>query len=300
MSLGCFQPLTLGTAQLGMHYGIANVDGQPDPQEAVRILETARAGFGFLDTAAAYGDSESVLGQWLPRVDPGQGFRIVSKIAPGSAVEQWRPELEESLKRLGRSSLFGWLLHHESDFPRLHAGGREVVAEALRAGFIQGFGVSCYTPEMAVAALAIPEVTILQVPASVFDRRFLSEAILAALKRRSGFLFVRSVFLQGVCLMPPDVVPAKVPGGSLAVARLEAFCRRHDLERKNFCLHYLNHLLDGVPHSLIVGAETARQVGEIQLALRTPPPDPDVFSSWEREQPQAAVELVNPLLWKRD
>ena len=97
MSLGCFQPLTLGTAQLGMHYGIANVDGQPDPQEAVRILETARAGVGFLDTAAADGDSESVLGQWLPRVDPGQGFRIVSKIAPGSAVEQWRPELEESL-----------------------------------------------------------------------------------------------------------------------------------------------------------------------------------------------------------
>lgn len=300
MSRAIFQPLTLGTAQLGMRYGIANVDGQPAPDEAERILAAARDGFGFLDTAAAYGDSELVLGRLLPTVDPGHRFRIVSKIAPGLAIGRWLPELEGSLKRLDRPCLDGWLLHHESDFSRLLEGGRQVVAEALQAGLIQGFGVSCYTPEMALSAVEIPEVTILQVPASVFDRRFLSEAILAALGRKSGFLFVRSVFLQGICLMSPEAVPARVPGGREAVRRLDDFCRRHDMERKSFCLHYLNHLLGGVPHSLIVGAETARQVAEIHAAVTAPPPEAAVYACWEREQPQGGVELVNPLLWKRD
>lgn len=55
--------LALGTAQFGMRYGVANRVGQVPAGEARRILERARtAGMDTLDTAAAYGASETLLG----------------------------------------------------------------------------------------------------------------------------------------------------------------------------------------------------------------------------------------------
>ena len=53
----------LGTAQLGMKYGICNSHGQPDEQECLSIVETAwNSGIRFFDTAQAYQESEKVLG----------------------------------------------------------------------------------------------------------------------------------------------------------------------------------------------------------------------------------------------
>src|SRR6185437_6519853 len=56
--------MCLGTAQAGMRYGIANQEGQP-PEQEVRAWVNAAVAFGvtWFDTAAAYGESEAVLGR---------------------------------------------------------------------------------------------------------------------------------------------------------------------------------------------------------------------------------------------
>ena len=56
--------LSLGTVQLGVSYGINNQSGKPDRTQAFGILDTALTnGISALDTAAAYGDSEQVIGK---------------------------------------------------------------------------------------------------------------------------------------------------------------------------------------------------------------------------------------------
>lgn len=56
--------LMLGTAQLGMAYGVANTAGRPDFRQAVRLIAAAAdGGVNCFDTAAAYGDSEVILGR---------------------------------------------------------------------------------------------------------------------------------------------------------------------------------------------------------------------------------------------
>ena len=56
--------LAIGTVQFGLDYGISNTAGRTSVEEAGRILDRARmAGIDTLDTAAAYGDSEQVLGR---------------------------------------------------------------------------------------------------------------------------------------------------------------------------------------------------------------------------------------------
>ena len=55
--------MALGTAQFGLPYGIANRSGQVAAAEVIRILREGRAcGVDTLDTAMAYGESESCLG----------------------------------------------------------------------------------------------------------------------------------------------------------------------------------------------------------------------------------------------
>ena len=57
-------PWCLGTAQLGSDYGIANVHGHPQFEQALEIVSTAwNAGIVLFDTAASYGNGQQVLGK---------------------------------------------------------------------------------------------------------------------------------------------------------------------------------------------------------------------------------------------
>ena len=55
--------ISLGAVQFGMDYGIANKDGKPSFKIAKNIIKKAKTiGISKIDTAQAYGDSESILG----------------------------------------------------------------------------------------------------------------------------------------------------------------------------------------------------------------------------------------------
>ena len=68
--------LALGSVQFGLPYGIANQDGQVSRDEAKIIIENARlASIDTLDTAIAYGESETCLGEVGVA-----GFKVVTKL----------------------------------------------------------------------------------------------------------------------------------------------------------------------------------------------------------------------------
>ena len=94
MSTTC-APFVLGTVQLGLPYGIANVAGKPDREQAFAILSAAvTAGVSTLDTAHAYGTSEDVIGDWLRST--GGRIDIVTKSPDldGAGVERAEAALE--------------------------------------------------------------------------------------------------------------------------------------------------------------------------------------------------------------
>ena len=129
--------LILGTVQFGLNYGIANSEGKPDLSKVRSILRRAvDHGIRVLDTAAAYGDSETVIGTLLGE-DPAlkRHFQVVSKIPPlpkDASPEQLRSfignSVDTSLRRLGLDSLYGILFHREEDAPQLP------VLQELKAG----------------------------------------------------------------------------------------------------------------------------------------------------------------------
>ena len=98
--------LTLGTAQLGFSYGVANRSGAPSQKEVQKMLETAAAaGVNCLDTARGYGDSEKVLGEALRATGLHEHFQMVTKIDPGLPVDLPRVEAKKALRESVLTSL---------------------------------------------------------------------------------------------------------------------------------------------------------------------------------------------------
>lgn len=65
------------------------------------------------------------------------------------------------------------------------------------AGRVQKIGISVYEPEAALEALNHPRVDVVQIPSSIFDRRFITAGVFEIAKTLKKELHVRSVFLQG-------------------------------------------------------------------------------------------------------
>ena len=67
--------LAIGSAQFGLDYGVSNNIGKVSNQEVIKILDIAKkSGINFIDTAIAYGNSESSLG-----LSGASKFNIISK-----------------------------------------------------------------------------------------------------------------------------------------------------------------------------------------------------------------------------
>ena len=89
--------MMLGTVQFGMPYGIANQTGQPEYRDVVAIVDAAvSGGVNCFDTAAAYGQSEEILGRALKELGISHKVAVVTKVRPLTSEELANPRLAES------------------------------------------------------------------------------------------------------------------------------------------------------------------------------------------------------------
>lgn len=298
MNVNTATRLMLGTAQLGMSYGVANRTGRPDRAEARAMVAACLAsGVRAFDTAQAYGESEQALGDALS--DCGAtDVQIVTKLHPDldlASEAVVREAVGQSLSRLRIPRLWGLLLHREGLLPAWEGVLGRTLRALVREGRVEHIGVSTYGAQAALAACRAEGLDLLQFPASVFDRRA-ERAGLAEVAARAGVhLMVRSVFLQGLALMPPETVPVRIPRAAEAVKAFAAFCGEQGVVRREFALH---HVACRWPHAqLVVGAERADQIRGNVAALAAPQPDADTLQAWDRAWPDDVTELVEPYRW---
>ena len=168
--------LVLGTAQLGMDYGITNRNGQPDQEEANEIIREAwDGGIRQFDTAQGYGESEAALGKAFNKLGYSDKALVISKFDPKLNhldKEKMSKALDESLERLCIPSLFGILLHRENLTDLWARGLGHILKDFISQGKVKHIGVSLYSPAWALKAAKIETVEIMQIPANILDRRF--------------------------------------------------------------------------------------------------------------------------------
>lgn len=203
----------LGAAQFGLDYGVSNRGGQTYQQEVEKILAVAATnGVDMIDTAASYGDSEAVLGRALTS---NNEFKLITKtrsFAGKAITEDDAQELEKtfrcSLEKLGRSSVYGLLVHQADD---LLCRGGDMLMERMKvlqgAGLVKKIGISVYSAEQIDRLLANYDFDLIQLPVNLLDQRLIKSGHLVKLKARNVEIHARSVFLQGLVLMPPETLP---------------------------------------------------------------------------------------------
>ncbi len=288
--------IALGTAQFGLPYGISNTQGQVDRTEIDYIWQVARgAGITMLDTAIAYGNSEENIG-----ATKSVGFDIVTKLPrlPGAetSITQWvHSQIENSLAKLKRDSVYGFLLHNPADL--LGIDGDELLAALVnlkRDGLIKKFGVSIYSPtELDSLFLQIPDFRpdIIQSPLNVIDQSIESSGWLARLSEMNVEIHIRSIFLQGLLLQQPNERSVAFGKWSSVFAQFDSWTNSQQLSPLAACL---GHVLSYPEVSkIIIGVTSANELEQIIAAssgdhVRAP-------HSLQSED----VDLIQPMNWKK-
>ncbi len=277
--------LALGTVQFGLDYGISNRAGEVQDDELVAILALARKlGMDTLDTAQAYGKAEERLG-----CHHTADFQLVDKLAPDILAADVATSVEGSLQRLARARLDGLLLHRSQDAsPALF----EQLAELQHQGKVGKIGVSVYSPEELAQWLdqGYP-LELVQLPANLLDQRFLRSGWLDRLQAAGCEIHVRSLFLQGLLLMQPDLRPDYFDTFREPLARLDAW--RPHLSS----LYKALSLIPALPQvsRFVVGVCHAHELAAIASAhLHLHPSHDDELATLACSEPA----LINPALWR--
>lgn len=190
----------LGTWQLGADWGAVSED------DALAVLAaSADAGVTLFDTADVYGDgrSESLIGRFLAD-RPGHGVTVATKmgrrveqLAENYRAETFRRWLDRSRENLGVDTL---------DLVQLHCPPSEVIDsdavygaldDLVAAGVIAAYGVSVETCAQALAAIARPGVTNVQIILNPFRLKPLDD-VLPAAREAQVAIFARVPLASGL------------------------------------------------------------------------------------------------------
>lgn len=203
--------LGLGTVQFGQAYGVSNKLGQVSPSDVGAILErAAAAGIRLLDTAANYGEAESVLAQHHTKP-----FRIVTKTASArNSVESVIARARQSAQTLGADTL---LVHAAADLQ--DAALWPALQKLKSEGLFARIGISAYAADDPAALAERFRPDVMQLAVSMLDQRLIRDGTLARLKDLNVEVHARSVFLQGLLFM--DTLPEKLHPAAPALSAIK-------------------------------------------------------------------------------
>ena len=290
--------LVLGTAQMGMAYGVANITGQPDLKTAGAIVKKAwEGGIKTFDTAQGYGESETILGSAIRSLGLGSEVKVVTKIDPNldhfdkDVLEQ---AVRGSLTRLEVPSLHGLMLHREECLEIWESGLGEILQGIIRKGLAEHVGISVYSPDSALLALETDGISMIQMPSNILDRRFEQSGVFELAQDRGKEVYVRSVFLQGLILMDAEKLPEHMQFAVEVLKKLENISQETGLSNQELGLGYVRQ---AYPQTKVVfGVETPEQIDSNLRSWETTLPVGFV----ERVQEEfryAEERILNPALW---
>lgn len=317
---GLFQPIisklpkkmVLGTAQLGMDYGISNNTGMPSKKVAEDIIKTAISnGVEYLDTAFAYGESEKVLGDilsagWQDRVS------VITKLSPNYELSESFNKRE--ISALVENNIFQSLIKLKSkkiDVLMLHRAIQlfdykgfiwDKLIELKNAGLIGGLGVSVQTVEELEAVLDIEMVEFIQMPYNILDNRWEKcvAKIIDTKSKRNLKIHVRSTLLQGLLTCRNVLLwkKAHVNSPHLIWDWLSSFKTEVIHSDLELCLTFVNSLnwVDGI----VVGIESLEQLQENIGILSKEQLPSTVVQQILNSRPNLTEKTLNPALWSRD
>ena len=294
--------LSLGTVQLGLNYGVNNQQGKPDETTAFSILDCAvENGINTLDTAAAYGDSEEIIGRWLKHIELEKQPLIVTKVhnLDHSSLDALREDLKNKVKtaqeRLGLTQLPLLMLHHFEDYLCNKENVKLVFQELKESGDIRFSGTSAYAYHD-YGEIADTGFDAVQIPANIFDWTQIENGGMKKLEDSGMMIFVRSVYLQGLIFQNPENLDPRMEFCHETLVKFRALCDKYKMSPATLALSYALSLPGGT--SLVLGSETVSQVQQnVELMSHLPQLSDEQMQEIRENFLQTDERILDPSKW---
>ncbi|WP_435549309.1 aldo/keto reductase [Desulfobacterium sp. N47] len=291
--------LGIGAAQFGLNYGVSNAEGITPIAEVAKILQQAESlGIEMIDTAPAYGNSETVLGSCI---QDRHRFKIIIKtpffdkdVIREQDVALLRKTFISSLHKLRQASVYGLLIHHAYDLFAVNGQKLWKSMEALKdEGLVKKIGVSVYDTEQIDEALKRYSIDLIQVPVNIFDQRLLKSGHLKKLKDRHIEVHARSIFLQGLLFMEPSQIPPYLSHAIPYLQKYHDIIKPINLSALDAALTFVDHLKE--IDTYIVGLNNYQQLEDILSHLTK-----NIDKTFDLDYSNFAItdeSIINPFLW---
>jgi aryl-alcohol dehydrogenase-like predicted oxidoreductase len=301
--------LTLGTAQLGLNYGIANTNGKPDFKTSIKILKYSwDHGINTFDTAPSYGNSEEIIGEFISSVlnDNIENLTIISKMPPIKSrakmpfydlYDYIRKQIIQSLNNLNIESIPIYLLHHAPDLFLNNGIVVECLNQLRNEGLINRIGISVYNPDEAEASMDFKQIDIIQVPINIFDHRLIKTGLLRKLKSKKYIIFARSIYLQGLFFITPEKLPKYLESAKKPLFKLKNLINEFNIDIAKLALLFVRDIPE--IDSMVIGAEKIDQVAKNLEILNELPLTHEINKVIFEEFTDISEKIINPSLWNK-
>ena len=283
--------LGLGTVQFGLPYGVSNGSGQVPPAEARAILATAHeAGIRVLDTAAAYGMAEALLGELRTQA---ARFRICTKTLSlrEGGLTNVIARARRSAELLGGAPIDALLVHSARDLFGKNGGALWNELQKLKAeGLFSRIGISAYAHDNPVELARGYQPDLMQIPVSLLDQRLVVDGSLDELSRLGIEVHVRSIFLQGLLFVAPEMLPQKLVHAATRLAQIRTAIHAASTTPLAAALAFV--LQQSNIDVAVVGVTSTNQLREIISAAAAPAPGLD----WGALAVDDPI-VLNPAIW---
>ncbi len=256
--------LVLGTAQLGLDYGIANKIGKPEENKAFEILEYAvKNGISYFDTAYSYGNSEIIIGKFLNISKAYKNkINIITKMAPLKKKKLYEKDINnrffESLNRLGQESIYCYMVHDFNDIKNNSYSIAKIFFKLKSDGYIKKIGVSVYDENQIKFLLKNFGFDLIQIPINIFDQRLLKDDILLDLKKRDIEIYARSVFLQGLIFLDKNNLPLEFKSVKKYLEKISNISLKFNISKEEVALLFVNAINE--IDKIVIGIEKIEQL----------------------------------------
>jgi len=285
--------IILGTAQLGLNYGINNVTGKLKLSESLKLLKTAfEMGIRTLDTAEAYGNATEIIGIFHDK-NPLKKFNIINKLDSNEKyiIDDLENHIIRSCKILNCDKIHSYMFHSFEHLKRSKLVLNKLM-DIRKTRLIKNIGVSIYNNDEIMFIINNKiNVDFIQLPFNLLDNDFHRGEVIEKSKELGISIHVRSVLLQGL-FMKSISKNDKLYALERYINQARIIAEKNQMELKDLAFQYCNQkkyidqILIGVDNEqqLIDNLNSLNKIKKVDLSAV------DLIHVKEKE-------LLNPSNW---
>ena len=254
--------LAIGTAQLGMKYGVSG-NGNFSQVKTKKLLDYAVSKQLYtIDTSPGYGKAHSRIGKCNLKE-----LKIITKLPKinfnhTSLKSQIRKRIINYMEALRCTKIYCLLLHNPSD---LFSKNGDEIYQSLKLlkeeGLIEKFGVSTYDILELNSIIDNFKIDIVQHPVNIIDRRVIQSDLIKKVKKNSIEFHSRSIFLQGLLLSDINKLKNNFIPFKQDIQKVQEFALQSNQSIQEICFNFILNIKDIT--KVIIGIDDLVQLKEL-------------------------------------